>query len=327
MLVNEAWLDKWPNSSYLSALPSTSDHSPLILLGINRPTDTVLFRFDNYLAKQPGFMGSVHSIWKHKIIGTSMYEVVKKLKALKPTFRQIRKAKGDLSQNVRTAKEFLEEAQQLYSNYKLGFLLQLVNCCRQEYSTAIRMKNSMLKQRAKLQWLKYGDQNSKVFFWKINARRTKQRVFQITTADGELLTDMAEGLKHTLSQNEADLLVAPITHNEVKEAIFDIAEDSAPGPDGYTSAFFKASSPIVGHEEILTGYNQANLPPRCTIKVDLQKAYDTVEWDFLLEVLKIFKFPARFIGWIEQCVLIATFFISLNGASYGFFPSACGLRQ
>ncbi|KAK4383979.1 hypothetical protein Sango_3102200 [Sesamum angolense] len=30
MLVNEAWLDTWPSSSYLSALPSTSDHSPLI---------------------------------------------------------------------------------------------------------------------------------------------------------------------------------------------------------------------------------------------------------------------------------------------------------
>ncbi|KAL0301754.1 UNVERIFIED_CONTAM: hypothetical protein Sradi_6452200 [Sesamum radiatum] len=31
MLVNEAWLDKWPNASYISALPSTSDHSPLII--------------------------------------------------------------------------------------------------------------------------------------------------------------------------------------------------------------------------------------------------------------------------------------------------------
>ncbi|KAL0293919.1 UNVERIFIED_CONTAM: hypothetical protein Sradi_6913100 [Sesamum radiatum] len=33
MLVNTAWLDAWPNSSYICALPSTSDHSPLILSG------------------------------------------------------------------------------------------------------------------------------------------------------------------------------------------------------------------------------------------------------------------------------------------------------
>ncbi|KAL0327919.1 UNVERIFIED_CONTAM: hypothetical protein Scaly_2224500 [Sesamum calycinum] len=35
MLVNEAWLEKWPGSSYISALPSTSDHSPLIISGTN----------------------------------------------------------------------------------------------------------------------------------------------------------------------------------------------------------------------------------------------------------------------------------------------------
>ncbi|KAL0394537.1 UNVERIFIED_CONTAM: hypothetical protein Slati_4419900 [Sesamum latifolium] len=33
MLVNEAWLVKWPTSKYISATPRTSDHSPLILQG------------------------------------------------------------------------------------------------------------------------------------------------------------------------------------------------------------------------------------------------------------------------------------------------------
>ncbi|KAL0329412.1 UNVERIFIED_CONTAM: hypothetical protein Sradi_4927900 [Sesamum radiatum] len=33
VLANEAWLDRRPNSSYIAALPSTSDHSPLILQG------------------------------------------------------------------------------------------------------------------------------------------------------------------------------------------------------------------------------------------------------------------------------------------------------
>ncbi|KAL0288240.1 UNVERIFIED_CONTAM: hypothetical protein Sradi_7101500 [Sesamum radiatum] len=32
VLVNDAWLDIWPHSSYLSSLPQTSDHSPLVLL-------------------------------------------------------------------------------------------------------------------------------------------------------------------------------------------------------------------------------------------------------------------------------------------------------
>ncbi|KAL0392552.1 UNVERIFIED_CONTAM: putative ribonuclease H protein [Sesamum radiatum] len=81
------------------------------------------------------------------------------------------------------------------------------------------------------------------------------------------------------------------------------------------------SDNILLAQELLAGYNQTRLPPRCTIKVDLQKAYDSVQWDFLLEVLKLFKFPTRFIGWIEQCVSSATFSVSLNGSIYGFFPA------
>ncbi|KAL0307243.1 UNVERIFIED_CONTAM: Retrovirus-related Pol polyprotein from type-2 retrotransposable element R2DM [Sesamum radiatum] len=87
------------------------------------------------------------------------------------------------------------------------------------------------------------------------------------------------------------------------------------------------SDNILLAQELLAGYNQARLPPRSTIKVDIQKAYDSVEWDFLFEVLKLFNFPARFIGWIEQCVTTASFSISLNGSIYGYFPGARGLRQ
>ncbi|KAK4384100.1 hypothetical protein Sango_3091800 [Sesamum angolense] len=47
-----------------------------------------LFCFDNYLALSPGFLASVHSIWRHPVVGTPMYSVTRKLKALKPVFRQ-----------------------------------------------------------------------------------------------------------------------------------------------------------------------------------------------------------------------------------------------
>ncbi|KAL0295051.1 UNVERIFIED_CONTAM: hypothetical protein Sradi_6854900 [Sesamum radiatum] len=47
-------------------------------------------------------------------------------------------------------------------------------------------------------------------------------------------------------------------------------------------------------QELLAGYNRARLPARCTIKVDFQKAYDSVAWDFLLEGLKLFNFPSQF---------------------------------
>ncbi|KAL0294634.1 UNVERIFIED_CONTAM: hypothetical protein Scaly_3118200 [Sesamum calycinum] len=114
MLANGTWLDVWPGSSYLSALPSTSDHSPLILTGTNRVAENAVFRFNNYLTQLPGFLGSVENIWKHHIPGTAMYEIVCKLKLLKAEFKRQTKRTGELSVNVRKAKDFLDKAQTLF---------------------------------------------------------------------------------------------------------------------------------------------------------------------------------------------------------------------
>ncbi|KAL0451451.1 UNVERIFIED_CONTAM: LINE-1 retrotransposable element O protein [Sesamum latifolium] len=77
----------------------------------------------------------------------------------------------------------------------------------------------------------------------------------------------------------------------------------------------------------LYGYNQQRLPPRCALKVDLRKAYDTVEWDFLRAVLTLFGFPEQFIGWIVECVTTPSFSVCLNGSPHGYFRGARGLRQ
>ncbi|KAL0294208.1 UNVERIFIED_CONTAM: hypothetical protein Sradi_6898800 [Sesamum radiatum] len=118
-----------------------------------------------------------------------MYGVTRKLKALKSVFRAQRKAKGDLAQNVCLAKGFLEKAQGLFDVFKDDFLLQLVQWCRTVYCRAVVMEDNMLRQRAKLRWLKDGDRCSRVFFRKINATRAKMRVFQITNAAGDVLTE------------------------------------------------------------------------------------------------------------------------------------------
>ncbi|KAL0282293.1 UNVERIFIED_CONTAM: hypothetical protein Sradi_7265200, partial [Sesamum radiatum] len=80
-------------------------------------------------------------------------------------------------------------------------------------------------------------------------------------------------------------------------------------------------------QELLAGYNQAKLPPRCTIKIDIQKAYDSVNWDFLLASLRIFNFPSRFVVWVEQCISTVAFSVLLNGSLHGFFAGTKGLRQ
>ncbi|GJT83580.1 RNA-directed DNA polymerase, eukaryota, reverse transcriptase zinc-binding domain protein [Tanacetum coccineum] len=59
------------------------------------------------------------------------------------------------------------------------------------------------------------------------------------------------------------------------------------------SAFIPAKNiqdNILLTHELLKGYNMKNGPKRCALKIDLQKAYDTMSWSFLKTVLKRFGF-------------------------------------
>lgn len=42
-----------------------------------------------------------------------------------------------------------------------------------------------------------------------------------------------------------------------------------------------ASEPILLASELIKCYSRKNSSPRCMIKVDLKKAYDSLEWPFL----------------------------------------------
>ncbi|KAL2251957.1 UNVERIFIED_CONTAM: putative ribonuclease H protein [Sesamum indicum] len=131
ILINDRWLARFPTSSYHCLTPQTSDHSPLVLHGDTQQQNGGMFRFDNYLAHSPDFIPSVQNIWQHEVVGVPMYAVSRKLKALKPVFRQQRWNKGDLTLNVQLAKGFLEEAQNMVTSDRQNELfLFLEHCCR-----------------------------------------------------------------------------------------------------------------------------------------------------------------------------------------------------
>lgn len=100
--------------------------------------------------------------------------------------------------------------------------------------------------------------------------------------------------------------------------------------DPAQSAFIEGRSMIENiylAQELLRKYNRKRISPRCMIKVDLKKAFDSVNWGFIAEILKGLNFPSRFINWVMVCVSTPSYSISLNGNVHGFFKGHKGLRQ
>ncbi|XP_048493464.1 uncharacterized protein LOC125494011 [Beta vulgaris subsp. vulgaris] len=80
--------------------------------------------------------------------------------------------------------------------------------------------------------------------------------------------------------------------------------------------------------ELIKSYNTKHISPRCMLKVDLKKAYDSIEWSFLEAVLNDIGFPSPFVKWIMACVTSVSFSILINnGSSCKPFTARKGLRQ
>ncbi|KAL9233201.1 hypothetical protein vseg_008226 [Gypsophila vaccaria] len=214
-----------------------------------------------------------------EVKGHGMFQVVQKLKYLKSDLRKLNRG---LFSNVEHSADMaiqLLHLRQTELQARPGDLVLLR--AEKEAATSARFlmeaKHRFLIQRAKTKWAQEGDENTAFFHSCIKERRQGNRVVRIRTINGgladtsdSLQTAFLEYYQQLLGTNARvehvhkitvqrglcvrvdqwpGLLACP-TAQEIKEAIFAIDDTKAPGPDGYTSKFFKDAWGIIGQEVI-----------------------------------------------------------------------------
>ncbi|XP_062075990.1 uncharacterized protein LOC133780132 [Humulus lupulus] len=362
---NEAWVDMFPLASAFSQWEVVSDHSTLLIKQVEvRNLGIQPFRYFNMWASHHRFREIVLDSWTKPIC-----------------------SRGD----------FLSSNDSLVLAEREAYL---------DYRRHEKVYESFIRQKSKITWLRFGDDNTTFFHASLKKRKLSNRIVSYISAYGSVVDDYEQVIHHFLHHFQSYLgcsgranghidmqsisygpvldmasqldLIKPFTTHDVKMALSSIHPVKSPGPDGYGAGFFKVDQPstaadfrpiaccttiykciskmlcsrlaailpslinsnqgafikhrtlaynVLIFQDLIKGYNRKNSSPRCAMKIDLSKAYDSIDWDFLENLLKALCFPSKFIRWIMICLRGTSYSLLLNGRIQGQFQGGKGLRQ
>ena len=80
-------------------------------------------------------------------------------------------------------------------------------------------------------------------------------------------------------------------------------------------------------QDLMHNYHRNNGRPRCALKIDIKKAYDTIFWSYVIDILYRLGTPANILKYIKVCITTSSFSVAVNGELAGFFARKRGLRQ
>ncbi|GJZ47930.1 RNA-directed DNA polymerase, eukaryota, reverse transcriptase zinc-binding domain protein, partial [Tanacetum coccineum] len=285
VMVNSDFIDHYGNANARFLPFLISDHSSVVLHIPNTlEKKKNSFRFSNFVADKEEFIDVVKSEWKN----------------------ELKKAQVEVeaNPNCKVIKE------------KLSNVLQ-------EYNEAIIDEEKLLAQKSKVKWLSEGDRNTN---WDIiggDVCGAVKEFFKSNKLLGEVNATLITLIPKIHQPNKVSDYRPIACCNVIYKSISKIITKRIQGcleklVNMNQSAFVPGrliQDNLLITQELLKGYNRKIRLKRCALKIDIAKAYDTVNWDFLKQILIHFGFHEKIIGWIMTCVTSAAFTVCVNGES------------
>ncbi|KAJ9689707.1 hypothetical protein PVL29_012417 [Vitis rotundifolia] len=440
-LVSQGWLDIFRGAVQCRLSRPTSDHFPILLKGGGISRGPSPFRFENMWLKVDGFKDLLWEWWQGGArVGRASFRMAAKLKEMKEKIKVWnRDVFGRVEVNKSSALRQIEFWDRVESGRDLSEReTELKNEAKENFKKWVLLEEAHWRQVSRELWLKEGDKNTG-FFHKMASTHWRNNFLDRIKINGvelveeqEVREGIVKAFQHQLREeprwradleglhlksldlSEAEALEAPFSEEEIFSALMDMNGDKAPGPDGFTVAFWQACWDFVkkeivelfkelyeqksfakslnstfliiipkkgGAEDLgefrpinllgglyklmakvlanrlkmvldklvsadqnafvrgrqildasliankVVDYWQKRKERGLVCKLDIEKAYDSISWSFIMKVLKKMGFGSRWMDWMWWCLSTAKFSVLINGVPEGFFFSSKGLRQ
>ncbi|XP_062114340.1 uncharacterized protein LOC133825405 [Humulus lupulus] len=260
---NEDWLDIFSSVIAAAHWEVSSDHCAVILkqTGISNE-GFAPFRFYNMWTSHPQFRSTVLTNWNKalRIKGCGLDQII-----------------GDVARNFEDSKaEFQKARSDLFSDPQNQILASAERVSFQIFKQQETIYGSYLRQKSKIEWIQFGNENSSYFHAYIKQRKRANRIASNVTEDGRVEDSYPKVISHFINHFKSVLgcpnkatgnvayaitnlgpvlsiedqleLIKPFSNKDVKAALFSISSIKSPGPDGFGAGFFKSLWKDIGKE-------------------------------------------------------------------------------
>ena len=80
-------------------------------------------------------------------------------------------------------------------------------------------------------------------------------------------------------------------------------------------------------QDVVKHYGKRSCMPSCLINMDLRKDYDTLNWDFLKDMMTTLNFPTWFVKRVMTCVSSSQYSLIMHGNPLKPFKAKRGVRR